>query len=219
MSEICYIIGAGEHFSNDFPAPDNKDLVIAADGGYDYLCDIKMNPDIILGDFDSMSGKIESPSAEIIKLNPVKDETDTLYAINKGISLGYRTFFIFGGTGGRADHTFANIQSLLMLAKKGFSGYLFAENEIMTVIYNSTICFDHTAKGSISAFSLESISYGVTETGLKYSLDNYNMSNSFPLGVSNEFTGQKSSIRVNDGSLLIIFPKGSKMPEIKSNTN
>ena len=217
MSGICYIAGAGEHFSNDFPAPDNNDIVIAADGGYNFLRYKKIKADIILGDFDSVEGEIDfssSQSAQIIKLNPVKDETDTLYAINKGIELGFSTFYIYGGTGGRTDHTFANIQSLLMLAKKGLTGYLFAENEIMTVIHNSTICFDQTYQGNVSAFSLDTVSYGVTETGLKYLLDNYEMSNSYPIGVSNEFTGLKSSISVKNGTLLIIFPKSTNMPEI-----
>ncbi len=222
MSGICYITGAGEHFKNDSPVPDKKDLVIAADGGYNYLLDKKIKADIILGDFDSVAQETDLSSlssSEIIKLNPVKDETDTLYAINKGIQLGFTTFYIYGGTGGRTDHTIANIQSLLMLAKKGLKGYLFAENEIMTVIHNSMICFDQTYEGNVSAFSLETVSYGVTELGLKYSLDNYNMSNSYPIGVSNEFTGKESSITVKDGSLLIIFPRQSKMPDIINQTD
>jgi len=62
-------------------------------------------------------------------------------------------------------------------------------------------------KGYISVFSLDTESKGVTETGMKYSIDNYTMKNNFPIGVSNEFTGKNSSISVLDGTLLIVYPR------------
>ena len=49
----CYIIAAGEHYSAP-SEPDYGDMVIAADGGYDYLCGFNIKPDLIIGDFDSL---------------------------------------------------------------------------------------------------------------------------------------------------------------------
>jgi len=210
MAGICYIIGAGEHYENDSPVPGSEDYVIAADGGFNYVSEKGIRADLILGDFDSVKGEVRSENSEIIRLNPIKDETDTLSAVMKGIEKGYRTFHIYGGTGGRTDHTIANIQTLTMLAQKGMQGFLFGEKEVMTVIRNSSVSFDKNASGYISVFTLDTVSRGVSEKGLKYELDDYTMDNSYPIGVSNEFTGKESSVSVKDGTLLIICPKNIK---------
>ena len=60
-------------------------------------------------------------------------------------------------------------------------------------------------------FSLSDKSKGVTIKNLKYSLDNAELTNSFPLGISNEFLGKKSSITVKDGMLLLVLPEKSLM--------
>ena len=77
----CYIIAAGEHYSAP-SEPDSGDMVIAADGGYDYLCGFNIKPDLIIGDFDSL-GLVPSGSS-VIKLPAVKDNTDTEAAIEEG---------------------------------------------------------------------------------------------------------------------------------------
>lgn len=206
MPGKCYITGAGTHYEHDIFFPSENDIVIAADGGYLFNSTHNIKTDIIIGDFDSMP-LVNSQNEEIIKLDPVKDETDMLCAINKGIERGFENFHIFGGTGGRTDHTIANIQCLTYLAQNNMKGFIYTENEIMTVIHNSSICFDASMKGYISVFSLDTESKGVTETGMKYSIDNYTMKNNFPIGVSNEFTGKNSSISVLDGTLLIVYPR------------
>lgn len=208
MTDICYIIGAGEHFDNDSPVVRTGDLIIAADGGYSFLKEKNIRPGIIIGDFDSADCEIpEEDGTQVIRLNPVKDETDTLSAVLKGMEAGYRIFHIYGGTGGRTDHTIANIQTLAMLAQKGMQGFLFGKNEVMTVIHNSSINFGKEKEGYISVFTLSTQSRGVTIKGLKYELDGFTMENTYPVGVSNEFTGNDSYVSVEDGTLLVIYPK------------
>ena len=77
----------------------------------------------------------------------------------------------------------------------------------MTVVYNSKIEFDKSFSGDISVFSIDTESINVTEKGLKYTVENYNMKNDFPVGVSNEFTGNDSFVSVENGTLLIIYPR------------
>ena len=45
----------------------------------------------------------------------------------------------------------------------------------------------------------------MTLKGLKYTLDNATLSSRFPLGVSNEFTGTDSLVKVSQGTLIVVF--------------
>ena len=197
---ICSIFAAGTYYNYEKPVKGS--LIIAADGGCDYLLSQNIKPDYAIGDFDSGKCPEDIPA---IRLNPVKDETDTFEAVKLGIEKGCNEFHFFGATGGRSAHTFANIQTLAMLAQKGMSGFIYADNEIFTVIHDGKIIFDKESEGYLSVFSLDIKCDGVFEKGLKYSLDNYNLSNSYPVGVSNEFVGNEAEISVKSGNLLIIY--------------
>lgn len=203
-NKICYIVGAGDPCPIP-PKPQEGDLVIAADGGYAYLEQHGVRADIVVGDFDSLGRLPDHPN--LVKLNPIKDETDTLSAIQLGQARGYTRFAIYGGTGGRTAHTIANLQNLAMLAQNGQRGWLIGEKEIFTVIHNGSIRFAPSSKGFLSVFSLSTASEGVCETGLKYTLDHYTMVNGYPVGVSNEFTGEAAEISVENGTLLVIYTR------------
>ena len=97
-----------------------EDYLLAADGGLRHLQGLGRKPDLVLGDFDSLG--YTPTGAEV---HPVeKDDTDSMLAMKLGLEMGFRTFHIYGGTGGRQDHTFANYQALISLARQGFHGYL-----------------------------------------------------------------------------------------------
>ena len=72
------------------------------------------------------------------------------------------------------------------------------------MIKDSEIEFPSKENGFISVFSLSDKSEGVTISGLKYEIENAELTNNFPLGVSNEYIGKPSKISVKKGILLII---------------
>ena len=201
---ICYIVGAGENHGLGFvPCP--EDYVIAADGGFAYLQREGIRTDMIIGDFDSLTRPPEH--GNVVALPSEKDDTDTIAAVREGIVRGYGEFHIYCGTGGRFEHTFANIQTLAYLSRNGMRGWLIGGNEIMTAITDGALFLDGWKKGYISVFALSDRAEGVSLRGLKYELEDSVVSNSFPLGVSNEFLGRNSEISVKKGTLLIIYPK------------
>lgn len=198
----CYIIAA--NLSGDISIQKNlDDLVIAADGGYKAAVKGGIVPDIVLGDFDSLG--FVPDAANIITLPVEKDDTDTLAAVRIGLKKGYKCFYIYGGLGGRTDHTIANIQTLSFITDNGGRGYLVSGEEVLTVIKNSFIEFSEKAEGTVSVFAYGGVAEGVTVSGLKYNLCNATLDTSFPIGVSNSFIGKKSSITVQNGKLLITF--------------
>lgn len=199
--KTCYIFAACEGEPLNF-APCKDDLIIAADAGFLKLEKYKVSPHIILGDFDSMT---EIPTTgEIIKHPVKKDDTDTLLAVKVGLERGYTRFVIYGGTGGRLDHTLANLQTLSFIAEKDGNGFLCGNDFTATALKNGQICFSEKAKGNISVFSATN-SCEISIEGLLYPLKNATITHDFPLGVSNEFIGEKSKITVLGGTALILW--------------
>lgn len=203
-NSICYIIGAGENYGLDFTSSSN-DFVIAADAGLCYLEQCGIAADLVIGDFDSINALPTHPNT--LALNPEKDDTDMLAAVREGIKAGYSVFHIYCGTGGRIDHTIANLQVLAYLAQNNMRGFLFTKDSVMTAITNCKISFAQIPSGYISVFSYTEKSEGVYLQGLKYELNNATLTNTFPLGISNEFIGKEISVSVAAGTLLIVFPK------------
>jgi len=200
---VCYIVGAGEQYG-PLPVPAPDDFVIAADGGLAHLEGLHMMPNLVVGDFDSYpAGPGHVPS---IVLPTEKDDTDMAAALREGWARGFRFFHLYGGTGGRLDHTLANIQLIADIACRGGCGYLFDRDMVITAIHNGSIAFPAVAKGTVSVFSHTETAAGVFECGLKYPLTDATLRNTRPLGVSNEFVGLPSSISVERGTLLVFCP-------------
>ena len=204
MQSICYIVGAGEDYGLDFQ-PKAGDLVIAADGGYDRVKAAGLWPDLIIGDFDSL-GRIPGED-HVITLPTVKDVTDTWAAIELGKERGYRCFRLYGCTGGRFDHSLANIQTLAALAEAGMAGYLVDRHQIITALSNGTMVFPPEQTGFLSVFSHTDRCTGVTLKGLKYELEHAELTNRFPLGVSNEFLGKPGSVTIGEGIAVLVFAR------------
>lgn len=203
---ICYIFGAGEFSSCEITLEEN-DLVIAADGGYDHLIRMGLRADVALGDFDSVSsGELWNDTiCEKMTYPPEKDDTDMMLAIKLGLSRGFRRFAIYGGLGGRLDHTIANIQALSYLAEQRAQSVLYHEDYALTVIKDSSYTIEKTYAGCVSVFSLSDTSKNVTIRGLQYEVEGITLTNTVPLGISNTAAGKKGIISVENGTLLILW--------------
>lgn len=205
----CIIIGAGD-LTVGSVAVGEEDLVIAVDGGINYCGVLEIEPDIILGDFDSVNEaqreailtmKEQVPD-RVVVLKPEKDDTDMLAALKLGLEKGYDYFLLYGATGGRLEHTLANIQCLLFLKNHGAVGYLMDGSGMIFVMRNEEVKLRANLEGYFSLFSLGKEAKGVTIKGLKYELEDYTMTNAFPIGVSNEFIGKEATVSVRDGELV-----------------
>ena len=114
---ICYVVGAMSLSLALRPFPAPGDYVIAADRGYDSLMAYGVTPDLVVGDFDSLGYAPKHPN--VTQLPAEKDDTDMVYALRKGLELGYRRFVLLGGVGGRLEHTLGNLQLLDWLTTQG----------------------------------------------------------------------------------------------------
>lgn len=208
MEPVCYIFGAGDVFSPKAKVTPN-DIVIAADGGYDKAVKEGYEPRAVIGDFDS-SPMPENVAAHVIKLNRDKDDTDMLAAVKLGLRRGYKLFVLYGGVGGRLDHTVANFATLRYLNNFDARGFLIDRDAVSTVITEGKITLPKKASGTVSAFAFGGDAEGVSYKNLDYILTDATLTPDFPLGVSNATVTQKTApaeISVKHGSLLIFFPR------------
>ena len=201
--KTCYIVGAGD-FERGF-TPRQDDFVIAADGGYSSLVKKGIRCDLLIGDMDSIN---DIPDGVNLIRHPVeKDETDTHLAYLEGWRRGYRKFEIYGGTGGRSDHTFANYCLLLYIKNRGGEARLHSDTEVAYLIQNGGMRVTGKPKSRISVFAIGCEAVGVNINGLYYELSGGRLTPDFPLGVSNSFVTEEAEICVESGTLLVIQQK------------
>lgn len=203
MSEFCLIIsGAPECY---FPVSFTKaDFVIACDAGYIHAQRADIVPDVIIGDFDSYLGDLPG-GVEIIRTKPEKDDTDTMMALKLAIRRGYRKIMLVGALGGRVDHMLANISLIAFAATKGADLQIVDGHHQIFAVRDGKRRVPRSSWRNLSVFAFDTECTGVTLRGVKYPLEGAVLTNTFALGVSNEFTEDIAEISVESGILIVVL--------------
>jgi thiamine pyrophosphokinase len=198
----CLIVSGGEY---SFMENAGKyDFVIACDRGYENCLKMDIKPDVVIGDFDSYNGTIDR-DIQVQTLDPVKDDTDTMSAVKYAFEAGYRNIDICCAFGGRFDHSVANIQTAAYILNNGGEPSVFGKGTEVYGIRNGKISLKRRQNSYLSVFSVSDVCRGVSISGTKYELADAELTNSFPLGVSNEWTEESADIAVKDGMVVIII--------------
>lgn len=181
-------------------------LIVAADGGADPLVSLDVLPQIVIGDFDSLSPKaadiLSEKGCRFIRVAPEKDETDMELAVRYALEQGAKEITLLGSLGGRIDHTFANLLLLASLARKGILAKAVTPPlTVHSVAGNLTL--EGKAGDLVSVFPFQGPVSGVSEQGFKYPLDNVNLDPFTVVGTSNELIFDTGHIKVKDGILLV----------------
>ena len=200
----CVIIGGGdcsaEILKKNISA---DDFIICADSGFDIATESGFAPDLLIGDFDSI--KAIPDNVNKITLPVEKDVTDTVAAFNEGVERGFNSFILFGGTGGRFEHTFANISLMANASKSGITFEIIDNKHIFRSITNSSIKIKHKENQQVSVFAFGDRAFGVTLKGFHYPLWDYTLDPfNGALGTSNHIVEDYGEISVSNGTLIII---------------
>ena len=187
--------------------PDPEEyFVICADGSYAQAVEAGIKPDLIIGDLDSYKGDIPK-DVPIEKLPVEKDDTDTGHSLTYAVNKGYKEIVIVGGIGGRFDHTVSNMQNVAGVCEKGVQVTLVSDGNEYTAVKNGSITVKKRAGWKLSVFSLTEKCEGVSLSGVYYPLEGAVMTNTFPLGTSNEFVDDEAVISVKNGMLLVVVSR------------
>ncbi len=196
------IIFAGSEI-DDYNCIDmDYDFIICADKGLVHAQKLKILPNVLIGDFDSYKGDIPE-CEEIYKTIPEKDDTDTMLAVKLAIQKRATNIKLYGATGGRFDHTFANIQTLIYAYENNCKMSIHDGKNIITIQGKGTEYYPEYKNWYFSVFSLTEKLYITEMTGVKYPLNNYVLTQNFPLGVSNEIN-DIATITIKNGLALIV---------------
>ena len=183
----------------------NNSFIVGADlGAYNAIRN-GITPDVAIGDFDSVTEEefeiIKTHSKKMIVLNPIKDKTDTLEALE--LVKDYDEIIILGGISGkRIEHFYANL--LLLYQYKNLK--IMDDNSLIEV--KSRSFSPNINYKFVSIFSLDD-NTNIDLIGFKYNLTNYDLKIDNPLGVSNEII-EDPFVKINRGKILIIYTKDDK---------
>lgn len=186
------------------------DLIIAADKGCECLYNYNINPDLLIGDFDSANKEILNKARlkikEVLEFPPEKDYTDTEIALMEAVKRGSKKIYLFGATGTRLDHTLGNIGLLLIAKEKGIILEIIDDNNRIYLGQNKMTL--HGSYGdNISFHALSDKVTNLEITGGKYILESYDMSLLAPRAICNEFIDTPIEISYDSGELLILHSR------------
>lgn len=204
VNKRCVIIGGGDCTADILKSNIlHDDFVICADSGFDIADKAGVSVDLLIGDFDSI--KRVPDKVNKITLPVEKDVTDCLAAYNEGVKLGFKSFVLFGGTGGRFEHTFANISLMANASKSGVVFEIIDDKHIFRSITNSSIKIAKKDNQQISVFAYGENSSGVTLKGFHYPLDDFTLDPfNGALGTSNDIIDDYGEISVKNGTIIIV---------------
>ena len=203
----CVIIGGADiiDYADAKRYLSSDDFYIFCDCGLKHMAGLGVEPDLIVGDFDSF--KNPNLQVETIVLPCEKDDTDTVFAVKEALKRGFEDFLILGVIGQRLDHTLGNVSILKMLFDKGFKALMVDDYCEMQALGSSVQYIDD----SYPYFSLLNIfgkTTGVTIKNAKYPLENAEITCDYQYGVSNEvLKGKIAEVSVDNGTLLLIKVK------------
>ena len=188
----------------------SDDFFVAADGGLSQLHSLSIDPHLVVGDLDSISGLdkewITQSGVEIELAQIEKDESDLELAIISVINRGFSRILIVGGLGNRLDHTLANIFLLSLPLLQNCEVSLDDGQVAVSLIQKETRIIGK--KGDlISLIPINGPVSGVATEGLYYPLNMETLHPFFTRGISNHLTGERATVKVKSGTLLCIHTR------------
>jgi len=184
--------------------------IIAVDGGYKFLKNIiDKEPDIIIGDFDSIdrnSKSLKNFHGETYEFDSDKDKTDGELSVDYCLENGLNDITFIGATKGRLDQQFGNIMLLEYANNRDVNANIVEPGIEINLITDKKI-IKNKAGYTLSLFSLSDKAIINTLEGCKYELNNYTVERSSSRGISNIIKKEKAIIKVESGKLLAFICK------------
>lgn len=179
--------------------------IAAVDRGAAHAVELGLRPSVIIGDMDSIEPRHRLALASVPAIvHPAdKDKTDTHLAVEWALAQGAREIVIAGGLGNRFDHSLANAQLLLALARRGARGVITDGRQALYLLDGR---LELTAPPGfvLSILPLLPPCRGLTLRGLRWELTDYELAPGDTRTISNEFLDGPARLELREGAALVI---------------
>ncbi|NLD72229.1 MAG: thiamine diphosphokinase [Chloroflexi bacterium] len=199
--------GAFHHPERHMAVVRAADLVIAADGGANWLHARGLGAHLLVGDLDSITPEAQAAlvagGCRVLEHPRRKDETDTELALLEAVARGARRITLIGASGNRIDHTLGNILLLAMPALEGIQTTIYDGHSYLSLVRREA-----TVRGRagdvVSLLPIGGDAEGVTTDGLEYPLRGETLRMGPARGISNVLAGREGRVAVAQGCLLMV---------------
>ena len=186
--------------------------IICIDGGFEKFLKLKLDiePDYIIGDFDSISNmkeKTNNISKDKIIFKDNQDDSDTEFAL-KYILKKYpnekikNIDFIFATSTSRIDHLLCNT-ILLRKIPLNINSKIITKTQEIFLVRNKTEILGQKTK-TLSVIPITDVK-GLCIKGCKWELDNADLNFGFIGGISNIVEKDPAEISVKEGECIIVI--------------
>lgn len=204
--EYCDLSGVKQRLRPD-------DWLICADGALAKVMALELLPDLLIGDFDSVSPELlqqaDNLGVQRLTMPAEKDFTDTDLALRAAVDAGYREVLLVGAFGGRLDHALANLFILPPYIRQGVQISL-TDGETDVHLVTEQLTLANCRERLVSLLPLTEQVSGVTLEGFYYPLHNHTLRWGDSIGISNVPLQSEVSVRLGSGILLVIVSDAAK---------
>ncbi len=187
----------------------DAELVVAADSGLRHAAALGVSPDIIVGDFDSVTREVlaDYPEVERLEHPAEKDLLDLELALDYAKEKGAAHYLIVGGLGDRFDQSLAAVFIAARWKRAGYGVSLQSgDRALYPLAGEDEVKLELPPGQHFSLLSLAETS-AVSLEGAKYPLERYALPFGVGRGVSNEVAGVPLKVELHGGLALLIVEK------------
>ena len=183
------------------------DYLVAVDGGLKHLDRLGRQPNILIGDLDSVDpGRVialREAGVEVEKYPVDKNETDLELALLFAVRQGFKVIRVVGALGGRIDQMLGN---LYLLSLDGLVGcdIRLEDGKIEVALIRKEIAIEGEPGDIVSLLPLGAPVTGVTTFDLKYPLRAETLYPDHTRGISNVMLESQCRVTIESGQLLCI---------------
>lgn len=189
---------------------EGSQFVVAVDGGAETLTAADLQPDLLVGDADSVPrGLVEylaSEEVEVIIHPALKDSSDLRLALKECARRSVDRIIAVGVSGGRFDHTLAALGVLADYSS--LRPEIHSDSESVWILAEDG-ARDLALSGEGLTFSVVALEDRATVSveGAQWPLQHAALSPLSDLGLSNVISGGPATIVLEEGCALVIAPK------------
>jgi len=197
-----------------------RDFIVSADGGLRYIRSLKLMPELVVGDLDSVSCDdiefLNNNNIEVLRFQSDKDQTDLEIALKELVKRGYKDILVVGALGGRVDQTLANLGLIASISNDDVR-IEFDDGREHIMLIRDRLLISGKKGDTVSLIPLCSPAKGVTTKGLRYSLADESLLPDQTRGISNLMMGKIAEINITAGTVLCVHTRKKDMRERSKN--